>query len=146
MFSFLFLKILLTYLFLLESFTTFLFVYFWPCHVACEGMWDLVSWLGIEPKPPALGAQSLNSWTAREVPLFLNDSSLSLTAVVIFTRHLLGARNCARYFTEIILYRVSQHSEADTSRTPFVQMVERRCRESRLFVLNHVSSNLWTRN
>ena len=62
------------------------------------------------------------------------------------SENLLCARNCARYFTEIILYRVSQHSEADTSRTTFVQMVERRCRESRLFVLNHVSSNLWTRN
>ena len=38
--------------------------------VAC--MWDLVPWPGIEPGPPALGAQSLNHWATREVlpPLF----------------------------------------------------------------------------
>ena len=32
------------------------------------GMWDLVPWPEIEPRPPALGAQSLNRWTTREVP------------------------------------------------------------------------------
>ena len=32
-------------------------------------MWDLSSQSGIEPTPPALEAQSLNRWTAREVPL-----------------------------------------------------------------------------
>ena len=31
-------------------------------------MWDLVPWAGIEPGLPALGAQSLNRWTTREVP------------------------------------------------------------------------------
>ena len=31
--------------------------------------WDLVPWPGIEPGPPALGAQSLSHWTTREVPL-----------------------------------------------------------------------------
>ena len=31
-------------------------------------MWDLVLWPEIEPRPPALGAQSLNCWTTREVP------------------------------------------------------------------------------
>jgi len=30
-------------------------------------VWDLVSLSGIEPRPPALGAQSLNHWTTREV-------------------------------------------------------------------------------
>ena len=34
--------------------------------VAC--MWDLVPRPGIEPGPPALGAQSLTHWTTREVP------------------------------------------------------------------------------
>ena len=34
-------------------------------------MWDLVPWLGIEPRPPALGVQSLNHWTTREIPLHL---------------------------------------------------------------------------
>ena len=32
-------------------------------------MWDLVPWPGIEPRPPALGAQSLSHWPIREVPL-----------------------------------------------------------------------------
>ena len=31
----------------------------------------LVPWPGIEPEPPALGAQSLNCWATREVPAFL---------------------------------------------------------------------------
>ena len=36
--------------------------YFW--YVACK---ILVLWPGIKPLPPALGAQSLNDWTTREV-------------------------------------------------------------------------------
>ena len=31
-------------------------------------MWNLVSWPGIEPRPPALGVLSLSHWTTREVP------------------------------------------------------------------------------
>ena len=31
-------------------------------------MWDLVTWQGTEPGPPALGAQSLSHWTTREIP------------------------------------------------------------------------------
>ena len=34
----------------------------------CLGMWHLVPWPGIEPRPPALGGQSLSHWTTREVP------------------------------------------------------------------------------
>ena len=44
--------------------TLFLFIYFWPCHVACG---ILVPRPGIEPTPPALGARSLNPWTTGEV-------------------------------------------------------------------------------
>ena len=32
------------------------------------GVWDLVPWPGIEPRPPALGAWSLSRCTTREVP------------------------------------------------------------------------------
>ena len=32
------------------------------------GMWDLVPWPGIEPRPCALEAWSLSHWTAREIP------------------------------------------------------------------------------
>ena len=37
------------------------------------GMWDLFPSPGMEPRPPALGTQILNHWTAREAPraLFL---------------------------------------------------------------------------
>ena len=31
------------------------------------GVWDLVPWPGIEPRPPALGVWSLSRWTTREV-------------------------------------------------------------------------------
>ena len=31
------------------------------------GLWDQFPWTEIEPRPPALGAQSLNHWTTREV-------------------------------------------------------------------------------
>ena len=34
-----------------------------PC-----GMWDLVPWPGIQPRPPSLGAQSLSHWTTRKAP------------------------------------------------------------------------------
>ena len=33
------------------------------------GMWDLVPWPGIEPRPPSLGAQILSHWTTKEVPV-----------------------------------------------------------------------------
>ena len=45
-----------------------LFIYFWP-HLAECGI--LVPWPGLEPVPPAVEAQSLNHWTARDAPLLL---------------------------------------------------------------------------
>ena len=44
------------------------FTFFWPHLVACG---ILVPWLGIEPVPPALGAQNLNHWATREVPQWI---------------------------------------------------------------------------
>ena len=38
------------------------------CGVFSCGMWDLAPWLGIEPRPPALGAQTVSYGTTREVP------------------------------------------------------------------------------
>ena len=43
-----------------------IFIYFAALGLSC-GMWDLVLGPGIEPWPPALGAQSLSWWTTREV-------------------------------------------------------------------------------
>ena len=44
-----------------------LFIYLSALGLSCS-MWDLAPWPGIEPGPPALGAQSLSHWTTREVP------------------------------------------------------------------------------
>ena len=52
---------------------------FWVLVAACRifshsmltlswGMWDLVPWPGITPRPPALGLRGLSHWTPREVP------------------------------------------------------------------------------
>ena len=46
-------------------------IFSWGMQTLSCGMWDLVPWPGIEPGPPALGAQSLSHWTTREVPLTL---------------------------------------------------------------------------
>ena len=60
----------------------YFYLFIWPHQVSVEahgifscgmqtlscGMWDLVPWPGIEPRPPALGVQSLSYWTTREVP------------------------------------------------------------------------------
>ena len=49
---------------------------------SCD-MWDLVPWLEIEPRPPALGAQILNHCPTRAVPqlgYFLLTSSSILTS------------------------------------------------------------------
>ena len=46
----------------------FIYLSIWLCQVlvaTCE-----IPWSGIEPGPPALGAQSLSHWTIKEVPLF----------------------------------------------------------------------------
>ena len=44
------------------------FIYLAAPGLSCS-TWDLVSWPGIEPRPFALGVQSLSHWTTREVPL-----------------------------------------------------------------------------
>ena len=44
-----------------------LLLLFWLCRTACG---ILVPRPGIEPVPPAVEVQSLNHWTAREVPGF----------------------------------------------------------------------------
>ena len=39
-------------------------LYFWPCHAVCR---ILIPLPGIKPVPPALGPQSFNHWTARDI-------------------------------------------------------------------------------
>ena len=48
-------------------------VFIVACKIFSCGMWDLVPWPGIEPRPPALGAQSLSHWTTMSLnKIFLN--------------------------------------------------------------------------
>ena len=51
-------------------------------------MWDQVPWPGIEPWPPALGAQSLSRWTTREV------QDLRLQSLNAEVRHKHGNSRC----------------------------------------------------
>ena len=46
----------------------FFFLMYLAAQGLSRGMRDLVPWPGIEPRPPALEAQSLNCWATMEVP------------------------------------------------------------------------------
>ena len=67
-----------SYYFYLSFFFFFLAVPGLSC-----SMWDQVPWPGIEPWPPALGAQSLTLWVTREGPcdffFFFNQKFISTT-------------------------------------------------------------------
>ena len=50
-------------------------LFVWLCQVLLAahgifswGMWDLVSWPGMEPEPPALGTRNLSQWTTKGSP------------------------------------------------------------------------------
>ena len=73
-------------------------------------MWALVPWLGIEPRPPALGAQSLSHWTTREIPsLWFDDHDdavpLEGTQSVTVMRHMLFLLYPATYEQGICIQR-----------------------------------------
>ena len=50
------------------------------------GLWDLVPWLGVEPGPPALGAQSLNHWTTREVTTIIHFIPLCICTLKLYSK------------------------------------------------------------
>ena len=54
------------------------------------GMWDLVSWSGIEPRPPALGTWSLSHWTTREIPGVSSWSDKNVLKLLV----VMGAHLC----------------------------------------------------
>ena len=70
--------------------TLFFFFFFFFGHMACR---ILVPRPGIKPLPPALEAQSLNHWTAREVPYTFLRFSLSFCMP--------GLSQALRYSTEL---------------------------------------------
>ena len=43
-------------------------IFSYGMRVLSYGMWDLVSWSGVKPGPPTLGAWTLSHWATREVP------------------------------------------------------------------------------
>ena len=57
------------------------------------GIWDLVPWAGIEPRPPALGMQSLSHWTTREVLWFFIFTSVVIQSVQSISRVQLDPMN-----------------------------------------------------
>ena len=78
---------------------------FWVLVAACRifgcSTWDLVPWPGIEPGPPALGAQSLSLWAARKVPkkIYLDFyKNLVLSEGVLFC---LGSSSCSWHLSEM---------------------------------------------
>ena len=60
------------YSYLLYLFFLFLkYLFIWLCQMFSYGMQELVPWPGMEPRPPALGAQNLSHWTIRDIPICL---------------------------------------------------------------------------
>ena len=64
--------------------------FFWLCHVAYR---TFIPWPRIEPKPPAVGAQSPSHWTAREVSResfsFFGKQMIMYYLLSIFTKHVI---------------------------------------------------------
>ena len=74
---------------ILFIFKNFLFLCFWPHFTACG---ILAPWPEIKPIPPALEAQSLNHWTAREVPNLLSSLGLLEGVWLALFSHFLMSR------------------------------------------------------
>ena len=83
-----------------------IFIYWAVPGLSC-GMWDLVPWPGIEPRPPALRAQSLSCWTSREVPYryILNFTSWVLSHYLFFY-HISSHNFQTHIFSD---HRISHH-------------------------------------
>ena len=76
----------------------------WP-HLAACGI--LVLQPGIKPTPPAVGAQSLNHWPAREVPIFLS----------VFDPRLVFSTDAEHVDAELTDTEVQLHSQMSVDRT-----------------------------
>ena len=94
-------------LFELSGIFFFFFFFFgggWP-HLAACGI--LVLQPGIKPMPPAVGAQSLNHWPAREVPIFLS----------VFDPRLVFSTDAEPVDAELTDTEVQLHSQLSVDRT-----------------------------
>ena len=63
-----------------------LFIYLAILGLSCS-IWDLFSWPGVKPGPPASGAPSLSHWTTKEIlPLILFLHRFTKRVVVLDKR------------------------------------------------------------
>ena len=62
-------------------------------------MRDIVPWPGIKPRPPALGAWSLNHWPTREVPPTISFFLKKIYLFIYLFLAALGLRYCVRAFS-----------------------------------------------
>ena len=69
----------------------YLFLFFWPHHGAC---WILVPWPGMVHTLPTLGAQSLNHWTTRKVPVNKILRKKLLVSLIALSPHFLNKWCC----------------------------------------------------
>ena len=73
------------------------------CGILSCGVWDLAPWLGIKPRPPALGAWSLNHWNTREVLVFFGGRGLldlyccKNLSLVVVRAFLCGGFSCSKH-------------------------------------------------
>ena len=65
------------FIYLFKILNYYLFIWLLKGYFNCS-MWDLVPGPGIKPRPPALGAQRLNHWATREVPVCLFLATLCI--------------------------------------------------------------------
>ena len=66
----------------MSLFKKYLFIYLAVLGLSCD-MWGLVSWPGMEPRPPASGAQSLSHWTTGESQAWVFWWNFLLLMVVV---------------------------------------------------------------
>ena len=93
------------------------------CELSC-GMWGLVSWSGIKPGAPALGACSLSHWSTREVLVLFStllkvglQCRVDLKCCVSFKRlSCTCAHTNTRLFHVLFSYRLSQNVKQSTLR------------------------------
>ena len=50
------------------------------------GMWDLVPWLGIKPRPPVFGVQNLSHWITKQVSVCVLDMNRITKLTLIFSK------------------------------------------------------------
>ena len=89
-------------------------IFNWSMRALSCSMWALDPWLGVEPRPPPLGVQSLSHWATKRVPgagiwmrvqLSLNSVFIPIRCWLPLPSHCLIARidnTCRAVFARII--------------------------------------------